>query len=47
MTLLTSPFEKGGLRGIFHVSNPPSPPFAKGGYFGREYIDNLLSMLLR
>ncbi len=26
-----SPFEKGGSRGILRVSNPPYPPFAKGG----------------
>ena len=25
-----SHFEKGGLRGILHVSNPPYPPFSKG-----------------
>gem|GEM_PF-3769028 len=26
-----SPFSKGGFRGIFQVSNPPFPPFSKGG----------------
>jgi hypothetical protein len=25
-----SPFEKGGLRGIYLISNPSYPPFAKG-----------------
>jgi len=28
---LKSPFSKGGFRGISQVSNPPFPPFLKGG----------------
>jgi len=33
-TGLTSPFGKGGLRGIYLILNPPSPPFSKGGIMG-------------
>jgi hypothetical protein len=30
--VLKPPFEKGGFRGIFKgLSNPPAPPFTKGG----------------
>jgi len=33
-SLVTSPFGKGGLRGIYLILNPPSPPFSKGGIMG-------------
>jgi len=40
LRFLTSPFEKGGLRGIlsFNDLNPPYPPFSKGG------IPNLMAL---
>jgi len=43
LRLFTSPFEKGGLRGILYFNdlNPPCPPFSKGG------ILNLMALKCR
>ena len=44
--LLKSPFEKGGLRGIYGgLKIPPQPPFAKGGSF-KELPDEEWAELL-
>jgi len=43
LRLFTSPFEKGGLRGILYFNdlNPPYPPFSKGGFSQEVTVDGI------